>query len=330
MCGARTGRSMTSSEASAERAALNGVLPIDKPTGMTSHDVVDVVRRLYRTRRVGHTGTLDPAASGLLIVVMGPATKVAPYLAAQDKVYRAVVCFGATSDTGDGDGRITPSDGAALTDREQVAALAGRFVGEVTLPLPSYSAARTQGRRRYELARRGEELPPADRRTTIHSVTLAGYEPPLAQFLVHCSTGTYIRSLATEIGAAAGCGAYLYSLRRERIGRFDVSAAWPLARLEEMASSGSLPAPRPVEEFLLLPAIDVAPGGVAAVGHGRGPATGEVDGTEGVFAPGDTIVLRGPGQRIIAIAEASFASVDWPDKVQMDLQSLVRLRRVLI
>ncbi len=158
-------------------AEISGILPIDKPTGMTSHDVVDVVRRLYGVKRVGHTGTLDPAASGLLLVMLGRATRVAPYLSGQDKTYLAAIEFGAVSDTGDSEGTITRT-GQAPTSIEQLASVIASFTGEVELEVPAMAAVRSGGTRRYELARRGVDVPKMVRMARIDRIELIEYSSP--------------------------------------------------------------------------------------------------------------------------------------------------------
>jgi tRNA pseudouridine55 synthase len=317
----------------------DGVLPIDKPVGMTSHDVVDVVRRLYRTRRVGHTGTLDPAASGLLLIVMGGATRVAPYLSAQDKTYLATVRFGATSDTGDAEGRIVPlavtrdeprSD-VPLPDRGHLEELLPRLEGSISLDIPAYAAVRTQGRRRYDLARSGQPVPAAERVVTIHEMTLLRYDPPDAEIRVRCSTGTYIRSLAAALGETAGCGAYLGALRREGIRKCQVTEALSLDALERLANAGQpLPKPRPIEEFLTLPGIDIAPTSVEVVRHGQPIRAVNISSVDGAFHTGDVVALRNDSGHIVAFGCALFDSDQWPDHLPSDNEPLFRYQRVLV
>jgi tRNA pseudouridine55 synthase len=289
-----------------------GVLPIDKPVGMTSHDVVDVVRRLYKTRRVGHTGTLDPAASGLLLIVIGAATRVASYLSGQDKTYRATVRFGATSTTGDSDGQITPTGNAQAPDQGIITGILPRFTGAIDMPVPDYAAVRSDGTRRYELARRGRPVPPAQRRVTIHDLTLLSYHPPEAEVLVRCSSGTYIRALASALGEAAGCGAYLGALRREAVGRHKVADALTLDELNRLAATDQLPAPRPIDDFLELPEVTISPEGVDLVRHGRPLRRTEIRGVQGEFGEDDPVAVRVEGGGIVAIARARFGSDRWP------------------
>lgn len=309
----------------------DGVLPIDKPVGMTSHDVVDVVRRLYRTRRVGHTGTLDPAASGLLLIMVGSATRVAPYLSAQEKTYRATVRFGATSDTGDAEGRIVSRPDVPPPDRAQLEGLLPGLTGSISLDIPAYAAVRTQGDRRYELARSGRPVPPAVRMATIHELVLLTYDPPDADVRVRCSSGTYIRSLAVALGEAAGCGAYLGALRREGIGRCPVTEALSLDSLMTLAAAGGpLPEPRPIEQFLTLPGIGIAPRGFEAVRHGRAIRAVDISSIVGGFRAGDIVALRHDAGCIIAFGRALFDSDQWPDHLPSDNEPLFRYQRVVV
>ena len=213
--------------------ALHGILVIDKEVGLTSHDVVARVRRITGERKVGHTGTLDPAATGVLPVCLGAATKVIEYLQDTTKTYYAEVVFGVETDTDDLEGRIAheapapPLDAAAL-DR----ALEG-FRGPIAQIPPMYAAIKVGGRKLYELARAGETIERAPRAVRIDTLALLGWEPPVARLLIDCSKGTYIRALARDIGRALGCGGYLHRLVRLRTGPFFLDQALTLGELAE-------------------------------------------------------------------------------------------------
>lgn len=207
---------------------LHGVIVIDKPAGWTSHDVVARVRRLTGERRVGHAGTLDPAATGVLPVVVGDATKVVEFLADAAKGYRAEITFGVSTDSYDGDGVVTASDGRPLpSEREIQAALADMLGPQQQMP-PMHSAIRINGERLYEAARRGETVEREPRPVTFHRLDLLDWSPPVATVDVDCSKGTYIRSLAHDLGEQLGCGAYLSDLVRTRTGGFDLGDAWTM------------------------------------------------------------------------------------------------------
>jgi len=205
--------------------APSGFLLIDKPVGPTSHDIVDAARRVLRTRKIGHAGTLDPFASGLLILAVGKMTKEISRFVGLDKAYEAALRLGATSDTMDRTGVVTERKDCAPVSREAFEAALEKFRGEIDQVPPMYSAKKVGGRKLYELAREGKEIERKPVRVTIHELSLADYAWPIAKIRTRVSSGTYIRALADDIGRALGCGAYLEELRRTRIGSFDVKDA---------------------------------------------------------------------------------------------------------
>lgn len=203
---------------------------VDKPVGITSFGVVREVKRTFLEKRVGHLGTLDPFATGLLVVALGKMTRLLPLLQGLPKTYRAVARLGATSTTGDPEGEVTETGGTIPT-RRAVGEAADRFRGEITQTPPAFSAVKVEGQRAYDLARAGITPELKARTVIIHELTVLRFEPPELEFDVTCSTGTYIRSLASDIGEALGCGAYLTSLRRTAIGPMRVEEAVTLERL---------------------------------------------------------------------------------------------------
>ena len=213
---------------------LHGIIVIDKPAGWTSHDVVGRIRRLTGERRVGHAGTLDPAATGVLPVLVGDATRVVEFLSDANKSYRAEVTFGVRTDSGDIDGEVIATS-PDIPSREAVERCLAGFRGEIDQIPPMHSAIKVGGRRLYEAARRGEQIERAARRVTISHLELVDWAPPVATLDVVCSKGTYIRSLATDLGDRLGCGAYLSNLVRTRTGPFTLNDAWTLAQLAEAA-----------------------------------------------------------------------------------------------
>jgi tRNA pseudouridine55 synthase len=218
--------------------AISGVLVVDKPTGMTSHDVVQAIRRGTNIRRAGHTGTLDPRASGVLVVLLGPAVRLSEYVSASDKRYQAVIMLGTTTDTFDADGKTTSSSPVNVTE-EQFDTELQKFVGRIEQVPPPYSAIKVQGRKAYEMARAGEEVELAPRIIDVYSLELLEWAPPEVVIDVNCSSGTYVRSLANDLGARLGCGATLTGLRRTKNGRFTLRDAVPLRKLNEAFISGS-------------------------------------------------------------------------------------------
>lgn len=213
------------------RRRVHGVLFIDKPAGITSNGVLGALKRLYRADKAGHTGTLDPFATGLLPVALGEATKFSGHLIDADKTYLATMCLGVTTDTGDLDGKVLETRPVAVGTNQLAAACAG-LRGEIEQVPPMYSALKRDGKPLYEYARQGIVLERAARRVTIHALDLLGFDGTVASFRVTCSKGTYVRTLAEDIGAALGCGAHLSALRRERTGPFGIGSAITLAAIE--------------------------------------------------------------------------------------------------
>jgi len=216
----------------------SGVLVVDKAPGGTSFDVVALVRRRLRVRRVGHAGTLDPGATGVLAILIGEATKLAPYLTEQDKEYVATLRFGIATDTQDLTGRVLaeapvpPLTVASLTEATRP------FVGRIQQVPPMYSAVHHEGRRLYELAREGREVPRQPREVVVHAITVEEVTPPTARLRIVCGKGTYVRALARDLGAALGCGAVVERLVRTRVGPYTLADAVrgdELGRLEPAA-----------------------------------------------------------------------------------------------
>ncbi|MBP7212928.1 MAG: tRNA pseudouridine(55) synthase TruB [Anaerolineaceae bacterium] len=216
---------------------VSGVLIVDKPIGMTSHDVVQHVRRGTRIKRAGHTGTLDPRASGVLVVLVGPAVRLSEFVSASDKHYQAVIKFGMTTDTYDLEGEVTSRRPVDISFEELEEALSG-FVGEVEQTPPVYSALKINGKPAYEYAREGKEIEMESRTVTVHSLELLDWDPPEAVIDIQCSSGTYVRSLASDLGEKLGSGATLTGLRRTKSGKFGLRDAVSLRRLEEAFENG--------------------------------------------------------------------------------------------
>ncbi|CAN5633863.1 tRNA pseudouridine(55) synthase TruB [soil metagenome] len=243
-----------------------GVLVVDKPAGMTSHDVVDEVRRRLSTRRVGHAGTLDPDATGLLLLGVGRATRFLSYGQSSPKRYRASAVFGVTTSTQDASGDILRRRPAGDLTRRALGDALGDFVGEVDQVPPMVSAVKVGGERLYLKARRGEEVERRARRVTIYSLELVGFRAgavPQAALDVHCSAGTYVRTLVADLGEHLGCGAHLGSLRRIEAAGFTEADAVPLAEVTRDAL-------RPlVDAVRELPRLEADEDAVRRVGHGR-------------------------------------------------------------
>ena len=255
-------------------AGLNGILVVDKPVGPTSHDVVALVRRLAGTKRIGHGGTLDPFASGVLPLYLGLATRVVEFHLGARKAYRATVCFGASSTTDDLEGELTPSAQPAPARVAVEAALAAFLGTHLQLP-PTFSARKVGGRRAYALARAGHAPELSARATTFHSLGLQRWDDadpdhPLAVVDVACSAGTYVRALARDLGAAVDSAAYLGALRRTAAGPFTLDDAISLDVAREAAANGRFTdLLRPVGTGLDdLPAVTLRPDEIVVVAHG--------------------------------------------------------------
>jgi tRNA pseudouridine55 synthase len=232
--------------------SLSGVLVVDKPEGPTSHDIVTLARRALGISRIGHTGTLDPLATGVLPLVLGPATRLAQFLTASEKSYDATLVFGRSTDTYDVKGRQTSTSDLRPSRSAIETALAG-FRGRFEQTPPAYSAKNIDGERAYELARKGKDSRPHPSAVTAHRLELVEYDGERVRLSMDVSAGFYVRSLAHDLGAALGCGAVLSALRRTRSGEFDLRQAVPLD--EVLRSSRDSLAARIVPPSALLPAV---------------------------------------------------------------------------
>ncbi|MCL4559405.1 MAG: tRNA pseudouridine(55) synthase TruB [Chloroflexi bacterium] len=289
--------------------AISGVLVVDKPVGLTSHDVVQIIRKGTNIRRAGHTGTLDPRASGVLVILVGPAVRLSEYVSASDKRYQAIVRLGATTDTYDADGRVLSNAPVEVTEAQFEEALK-QFIGEIEQVPPPYSAVKVKGRKAYEMAREGEEVDLQPRKIQVYNLELLEWAPPEAVIDVYCSSGTYVRSLAHDLGNVLGCGAHLIGLRRTKSGRFTLRDAVPLRKLRDSFEAGNwyqylIPAAEALSDW---PSVELETDQVEAIRHGhRVPAP---PGTEGW--------ARGISQQgeLVALMEIDTASNEWqPRKV---------------
>ncbi|HEX5878096.1 MAG TPA: tRNA pseudouridine(55) synthase TruB [Actinomycetota bacterium] len=277
---------------------MDGVLVCDKAAGMTSHDVVARVRRLAGQRRVGHGGTLDPPATGVLVLALGRATRLLPFLPTEPKRYLATVAFGAETDTLDAAGTVTATADADAVDEAALRAAMAGFVGPQEQVPPMVSAIKVGGERLYAKARRGEQVERAPRPIVVHALELLGFsagERPLATVEVVCSGGTYVRSLAADLGRAVGTLAHLAGLRRTAVGRFTEDQAH---RLEDLAEEGKLAA------AVLEPAAAIDPAAVRALT----PAEASALATGRTLDPtgrGDPVAAVGPDGRLVAVIQDS-------------------------
>lgn len=274
---------------------VSGVLVVDKPIGLTSHDVVQIIRRGTGIRRAGHTGTLDPRASGVLVVLVGPAVRLSEYVSASDKRYQATIRLGSSTDTYDADGRVTSTSPVVDISEDEFNEILQQFVGEMEQVPPPYSAVKVKGRKAYEMAREGEEVDLEPRIINVYSLEILEWAPPESVVDVYCSSGTYVRSLANDLGKALGTGAHLVGLRRTKSGRFTLRDAVPLRRLQEAFDAGNwyrylIPAAEALGDW---PMVELDADQVELVRHGhRVPAdTGAKGWARGISQQGDLVAL---------------------------------------
>ena len=294
------------------RRCVNGVVLIDKPAGLTSNAVLQRVKRAYRAFKAGHTGTLDPLASGLLPVCLGEATKFSLGLLDADKSYRAVLHLGVTTETGDREGAVLKTREVSA-DRGQIEQVLLEFRGEIMQVPHRYSALKRDGRALYSYARAGESVAIAPRRVHVHALNIEHWESPLLAVNIVCSKGTYVRSLGEDIGEALGCGAHVGALRRLSVGRFGIERAIDLEVVESWSEAerdgALLPVPVLVDSFPVVELDDEAAGKFR---HGQKiailPRTGESGGLVAVRRQGSTVQ---PGTAFLGVARTEDEGGRW-------------------
>jgi tRNA pseudouridine55 synthase len=293
--------------------AISGVLVVDKPVGMTSHDVVQAVRNGTSIRRAGHTGTLDPRASGVLVILVGPAVRLSEYVSASDKRYQAIIRLGSSTDTFDADGTFTRQDEPVNVTEEQFETVLKTYEGEIEQTPPPYSAVKIKGRKAYEMARKGEEVELEPRIIQVHHLEVLEWAPPEVVVDVHCSSGTYVRSLANDLGNELGCGAYLVGLRRTKSGRFSLRDAVPLRKLQEAFTAGNwyqylIPAAEALGDWT---AVELDPDEVEEVRHGH-RVKAETEDELGSMVRG--VSTQGELVALLELVEGEEGSREWQPK----------------
>jgi tRNA pseudouridine55 synthase len=291
---------------------MDGVLNINKPPGVTSHDVVERVRKILHERRIGHTGTLDPLATGVLVLCAGRATRIAQYLEAGEKEYKAVMRIGVTTDTLDADGRVLETKSYVPPARQKIIEALLGFTGPTMQRPPAYSAVKVAGVPSYKLAREGKAELLKPRPVTIFSIELTAFEDPTVSLTVRCSKGVYIRTLCAELGDALGMGAHLTGLERTRSGCFSIDRSVTLERLQEVVSAGTVEqVVTPIDEALaVFPAIPISEAETVRVLHGNQilcPASYS-------NITSDRVRLHSPAGRLLGLARI-VAGVIKPDLV---------------
>jgi tRNA pseudouridine55 synthase len=275
---------------------MNGILVVDKPKGPTSSDVVQAVRRALKEKKAGHTGTLDPMATGVLALCLGDATRVAQVFTDSDKAYDATVKLGVTTDTLDAEGTVLETRPVPEVTRASLEAVLERFRGPQRQTPPMYSAIKKDGKRLYELARAGEEVEREAREVTVHALTLNDFSADELKLSVSCSKGFFVRTLAADLGEALGCGAHLTALRRTKSGPFSIAHALPLATVLERGPEAVTGRLVPVDEALaFLPEVKTTEAEAERVRHG---------GVVEVARPDCSLVrVTDSGGRVLALAE---------------------------
>lgn len=247
---------------------MDGVLNINKTAGPTSHDVINRVRRIFGQRRVGHAGTLDPMATGVLVVCLGQATRLVEYLSSYDKEYRANLCLGVATDTQDSTGQVVSESDASHVTLDALKEAAKAFVGDIRQVPPMVSAVKHNGRRLYELAREGKTVERAARNVSVYSIDVFDFRPGWhaeAEIVVRCSGGTYIRTLCADIGGALGCGGIMTALTRTRVGKFALDDAVTVEQLAQAPQSYVIPM---ADALADMPAVVLDGDAVRRVMHG--------------------------------------------------------------
>jgi len=296
---------------------MDGILIVDKPSGCTSHDVVLGIRRLLKIKQVGHGGTLDPDATGVLLLAVGRATRFFPYLSGHDKTYDGSIRLGFATDTYDASGRPDSEERPVDVSPETLAAAMKSLEGEILQLPPPYSAKKIGGRPAYELARAGKEVVLAPVRVVVRSFALRACALPFLEFEVACSSGTYVRSLAHDLGLKLGCGAHLHSLRRTSVGPYALENAVSIERIEAAAAAGRLEEILvPLERLLPgVPAVVLVPGALELVFNGRPLSPGHLvppsPGKTAAWADTDLFQVIDPSGKLAALARPS------PDRGQL-------------
>jgi tRNA pseudouridine55 synthase len=281
------------------RRAVTGILVLDKPPGMSSNAALQHVKRIYRADKAGHTGALDPLATGVLPICLGEATKLSGYLLEADKRYRVRAAVGSCTTTGDAEGEVTRRSDPATLGREQLEAVLPRFAGEIRQRPPMYSALKRDGRPLYELARQGIEVDRAERPVRIGGLTLTGFEPGAFELDVRCSKGTYVRTLVEDLAAAAGQCAHVALLRRIEAGPFREADMVAAEALERAAEAGS----ESLDALLLPPLAGLASWRRVEVGEASARRLAQGQAVEAPAGTPGLVAVTGPGGMLLGIAE---------------------------
>ncbi len=308
-------------------AQYDGILLCKKPFKMSSHDVINNLRRAIGQKKIGHTGTLDPRATGLLVVCLGRATKISQFLSNYDKTYEVEITLGMKSSTHDSEGLLDekPRPVPNLT-ADEVRRILAEFRGKITQQVPIYSAVKVQGKRLYKLAREGEKIDTPKREIEVKCIELLRLDLPVICCRVTCSKGTYIRTLAHDIGQYIGCGGYLSSLSRTRVGEYSLEEALTISEIKHFREAGVLKRYiRPIEEILKYPVVKVGEEFSQYIISGKSPRFEDIVGIEGDFDADELISLEDQAGRIMAIGRSRVSSAELENDRTIDFFKYVRV-----
>lgn len=305
----------------------NGILLCKKPYKMSSHDVINNLRRVIGQKKIGHTGTLDPRATGLLVVCLGRATKISQFLTDCDKTYEVEITLGMKSSTHDAEGILDepPVPVPELTP-EEVTCILAEFQGKIMQKVPIYSAVKVQGKRLYKLARKGESIDTPEREIEVKSIELLKLSLPVVYCRVTCSKGTYIRTLAHDIGQYIGCGGYLSNLSRTLVGDYSLDDALTISEIRHFREAGVLKRyVRPIEEILKYPIIKVAEDFSPFILSGKSPRFDDIVDIKGQFDADELISLEDQSGCIMAVGRSRVSSDELENDRTNDFFQYVRV-----
>jgi tRNA pseudouridine55 synthase len=306
----------------------DGILLCNKPYGISSHDVINRLREAVEQKRIGHTGTLDPRATGLLVICLGRATKIAQFLTEIDKEYEAEIKLGIRSSTFDSEGILEESTSRIVPNftENEIRLILDEFKGKITQKVPAYSAIKIGGQPLYKLARKGITVDLPEREVDITNISLIKLNLPFISISVSCSKGTYIRALANDIGERAGCGGYLSKLNRVRVGKFTLNEALSLNEIKYYRQAETLKRYlKTIEDIVPYPYIKVNEGFSSMIISGRSPRLKDIVDINGDFVSDDFVSLMDHTGRIMAVGKATAPSTDVRDSRVKDFFTYVRV-----
>ncbi|MEE9441802.1 MAG: tRNA pseudouridine(55) synthase TruB [candidate division Zixibacteria bacterium] len=305
---------------------FDGLLPIYKDSGPTSHDVIYRLRSILNRQKIGHTGTLDPLASGLLPITLGRATKLTQFFTDWDKSYQAEITLGARSDTFDSEGHISDNREIPELSKDDIKGYLSAFIGKIIQKVPSFSAVKVKGKELYKYARRGIKVETPNREIEIHSIDLLSYDRHKLTIRVDCGKGTYIRVLANDLGNNIGCGAYLSGLKRLRAGSLEIDSALTLESVSELYNNGKLAKHIiPMRDVIEFPILSVSLEAEKSIKHGGVPERKEILNWNREFLPGNLVAMASQNGNILAIGKSKCSAASLKSNLDNDYFSFVRV-----